>query len=66
MLVDVGRQENAVTVSDALATEGITRLDYIVGTHEDTDQIGGKVPLLSYMELGEYVNNGVEGDVSIR
>jgi len=60
MLVDAGRQGNAVTVSNALAAEGITRLDYIVGTHEDADHIGGMVPVLSYMDLGEYVNNGVE------
>jgi beta-lactamase superfamily II metal-dependent hydrolase len=60
MLVDAGRQGNSVTVSNALAAEGITRLDYVVGTHEDADHIGGMVPVLSYMELGEYVNNGVE------
>jgi competence protein ComEC len=60
MLVDAGRQGNSVTVSDALAAEGIERLDYVVGTHEDADHIGGMVPVLSYMELGEYVNNGVE------
>ena len=60
MLVDAGRQGNAVTVSDAHAAEGITRLDYVVGTHEDADHIGGMVPVLSYMELGEYVNNGVD------
>jgi len=41
MLVDAGRQGNAVTVSDAHAAEGITRLDYVVGTHEDADHIGG-------------------------
>ena len=60
MLVDAGRQGNSVTVLNALAAEGITRLDYIVGSHEDADHIGGMVPVLSYMELGEYVNNGVE------
>lgn len=61
MLIDAGRKGDAVTVSDALATEGITRLDYVVGTHEDADHIGGMVSVLSYMTVGEYVNNGVEG-----
>ena len=51
MLVDAGRQGNSVTVSDALAAEGIERLDYVVGTHEDADHIGGMVPVLSYMEF---------------
>ena len=62
MLVDAGRKGNAVTVSDALATEGIERLDHVVGTHEDADHIGGMAIVLSYMEMGEYVNNGVESD----
>ena len=60
MLVEAGRQGNAVTASDALAAEGIEWLDYVVGTHEDADHIGGMVPVLSYMAVGEYVNNGVE------
>jgi competence protein ComEC len=60
MLVDAGRQGDAVTVSNALAAEGITRLDYVVATDEDADHIGGVVPVLSYMAVGEYVNNGVE------
>ena len=60
MLVDAGRQADSLTVSNALSAEGITRLDYVVGTHEDADHIGGMVSVLSYMTVGEYVNNGVE------
>lgn len=60
MLVDAGRKGAAPTVSNVLAAEGITRLDHVVGTHEDADHIGGMVIVLSYMAIGEYLNNGVQ------
>ncbi len=61
MLVDAGRSKDAPTVSDCLIAEGITRLDYVVGTHEDADHIGGMVSVLSYMTIGEYVTDGGRG-----
>jgi beta-lactamase superfamily II metal-dependent hydrolase len=48
MLVNAGWYGDAVTVLNALASEGITRLDLVVETHEDADHIGGIVSVLSF------------------
>ena len=60
ILVEAGRKGAAPAVSDALAAEGITRLDDVVATLEDADHIRCMVRILSYLTVGGYLNNGVE------
>lgn len=59
MLVDAAEPEDAPVVSACLADEGITHLEYVVGTHDHEDHIGGMVQVLSKVTVGEYLDNGM-------
>ncbi len=41
MLVDAGNNNKGTAVQDALQNLGVTKLDYLIGTHPDADHIGG-------------------------
>ena len=41
MLIDAGKNEKGADVVEYLKEEGIDRLDILVGTHPDSDHIGG-------------------------
>lgn len=59
MLIDTGESWAGPTVSADLSTEGITRLDYLVATHDDDDHIGGIAEVLQHVTVGEFLSNGV-------
>lgn len=41
MLVDAGNNSKGTAIQDTLQHLGITKLDYLIGTHPDADHIGG-------------------------
>lgn len=41
MLIDAGKNEKGTTVVEFLKNAGVTELDVLVGTHPDSDHIGG-------------------------
>ena len=41
MLIDAGTNESGTVVTDYLQSQGITRLDWVIGTHPHEDHIGG-------------------------
>lgn len=41
MLIDAGNNDKGTTVQLYLKKQGITSLDYVIGTHPDADHIGG-------------------------
>lgn len=41
MLIDAGKNERGTTVVEYLKNQGIKKLDLLVGTHPDSDHIGG-------------------------
>ena len=41
MLIDAGENDQAGTVVSYLKAEGVTKLDYVIGTHPHSDHIGG-------------------------
>ncbi len=56
MLIDAGESEYGDTVVAYLSELGITRLDYVVGTHPHSDHIGGlRKVIASDIEIGEVI-----------
>ncbi len=41
MLIDAGNNHKGAAVEDYLQYQGVTTLDYVIGTHPDADHIGG-------------------------
>ncbi len=41
MLVDAGERDQGETVINYLKSQGVTKLDYVIGTHPHSDHIGG-------------------------
>ena len=59
MLVDAGESWASRAVSAGLEAEEITRLEYVVATHDHDDHIGGMVGVLPSVAVGEFMTNGV-------
>lgn len=56
MLIDAGEAEYGDTVVAYLSELGITKLDYVVGTHPHSDHIGGlRKVIASDIEIGEVI-----------
>ena len=41
MLIDAGENDCGTKVQAYLESQGVTKLDYVIGTHPDSDHIGG-------------------------
>lgn len=53
VLIDAGEEKYVGTILGYLQRQGITRLDYVIGTHPHSDHIGGLSGVLQEMEVGE-------------
>lgn len=53
MLVDAGNNEDGMNISNFLKSEGISKIDYLVGTHADEDHIGGLDDIVNELEIGK-------------
>ena len=52
MLVDAGENDQGEVVVSYLKEQGVTRLDYVIGTHPHSDHIGGLVNVIRAFEVG--------------
>ena len=61
MLIDAGNNEDGKNIVKFLKDKGISKLDYIVGTHYDEDHIGGLDDIIGNFDIGKfYLSNGCE------
>lgn len=58
MLVDAGKNEDGVNVVSYIQQQGITKLDYVIGTHPHEDHIGGLDDVIRSFDIGEVILPG--------
>ena len=51
MLIDCGNNSDGKYISEFLKSQGIKKLDYLIGTHIDEDHIGGMQEVLSNIQV---------------
>lgn len=55
MLIDAGEIGKSMVVTDYLRNQDVTKLDYVIGTHFDTDHIGGLEHVLQRLDCGKLI-----------
>ena len=60
MLVDCGTRSTGKDVVSYLNEQGISRLDYVIGTHPHDDHMGGMYDVITNFEIGKIIMPGVE------
>lgn len=53
MLIDAGNNADSDTVKNYISQQGITQLDYVVGTHPHEDHIGGLDYVINSFKIGK-------------
>ncbi len=53
MLIDAGNNDDATMVKNYIAKQGITQLDYVIGTHPHEDHIGGLDYVINSFKIGK-------------
>ena len=62
MIIDAGNNEDGMNISNFLKSEGISKIDYLVGTHADEDHIGGLDDIVNELEIGKIFMPKIEED----
>lgn len=55
MLIDAGENHYGKLVVDYLKNQGISKLDYVIGTHPHSDHIGGLDDVITAFEVGKVI-----------
>lgn len=54
MLIDAGNSKDGEKIVNAIKALGISKLDYVIGTHVHEDHIGGMSYIVNNFEIGEF------------
>lgn len=60
MLIDGGERNQADTVVSYLIQAGVTKLDYVIGTHPHSDHIGGLAKVIDTFDIGTVIMPPIE------
>lgn len=60
MLIDAGQNDKGTTVQLFLKKHGVSSLDYAVGTHPDSDHIGGLDVIITKFQIGTVLLSGYQ------
>ena len=52
MLIDAGNNSDGDYIVEFLKSQGINRIDYLIGTHIDEDYIGGMYKIIDALDIG--------------
>ncbi|MBE6902317.1 MAG: MBL fold metallo-hydrolase [Ruminococcaceae bacterium] len=63
MLIDCGERTEAATVVAYLRDFGVTRLDYVLVSHQHSDHMGGMAQILRSFEIGEFIMPEIPEDM---
>ncbi|MBQ8039493.1 MAG: MBL fold metallo-hydrolase, partial [Lachnospiraceae bacterium] len=63
MLIDAGDNSKGTAVQYYLKEQGITSLDYLVGTHPDADHIGGLDVIMTKFDCGMILMPEIEREI---
>ena len=62
MLIDAGENDQGTKIQNYLQKQGITKLDYVIGTHPDSDHIGGLDVVIYKFDCGTILLPGYQKD----
>lgn len=55
MLIDCGEYQYSKRVANYLSERGVTKIDYLVGTHPHSDHMGGMAYIVDNFDIGEVI-----------
>lgn len=64
MLIDAGDNSKGTTVQLYLKKQGVTTLDYLIGTHPDADHIGGLDVIITKFDCGMVMMPEIEREIA--
>ncbi len=62
MLIDAGENDKGTDVKEYLQVQGVDKLDYVIGTHPDSDHIGGLDVVIENFDCGVVMMPDYEKD----